>query len=441
MTPTTINTDIFHPPLPTIPGKPLPWQNLHGASIALALSNAIAQSQQPVLLIAPDSLSAANLITELNFFAPEIPVLSLPHWETLPYDHFSPHQDITSERLAALYRIPTLSQGVIITTAATVIHRLSPRDFLGAHSFLLKRGDQLNIEHFRNHLTKSGYYAVSQVRSPGEFAIRGSIIDLFPMGSHTPFRIDLLDDEVDSIRLFSAETQRSLEKINEIRLLPAKEFPLSEAAIEQFRQNWRSQFSGNPLKCPIYQDISEGICPPGIEYYLSFFFTSTASLFDYLPANTLILTLGNIHAKITEFWQEITLRYEQLRFDQSRPLLQPEQLFIPVNACMAALKNYLRITCDLSTLPASTPPATGQFTTAPAPTLEVQHKAAHPLAALNQFITDYSGRILFCAESAGRREVLLQLFNSIALTPTYFPSWQAFITSDEPYGITVTPIE
>ena len=247
------HTDIFNPPVPEAQGKSLVWKNLHGASIGLALSEAIRQEKRPMLIIASDSLAVSYLTEELSFFGGNSEkILSFPDWETLPYDHFSPHQDIISDRLAALSQIPGLQAGAIITTVQTLMHRLPPRTYLDGHSFLLKTGDMLNPDILRTRLTTAGYHAVSQVREHGEFAIRGSIIDLYPMGSKTPYRIDLFDNEVDTIRTFSPDTQRTLEKMQEIRLLPAKEFPLTDEAIEFFRQGWRSQFTGNPLKSAIY---------------------------------------------------------------------------------------------------------------------------------------------------------------------------------------------
>lgn len=430
--------DIFHPPLPQQPGERLLWKNLHGASIGLALSHALQDAKRPALIIAPDSLYVSHLLEELEFFSGKPDALLLfPDWETLPYDHFSPHQDIISDRLSALHRLPSLQHGAMITTLSTLMHRLPPRDYLDGHSFILKVGDKLNIDILRTRLDKAGYRHTSQVREHGEFAIRGSIIDLFPMGNKTPFRIDLFDDEVDSIRLFSPDTQRTLEKITDIRLLPAKEFPLTEEAIERFRQTWRSQFSGNPLKSPIYQDISEGICSPGIEYYLPFFFAQTATLFDYLPQNTLIVTIGDVQTKAEEFTQEIVSRYEQARYDTSRPLLAPDQLFLSP----AFVKSALTATHPLLEINNTSLKDGIAFATAPAPTLDINHKATQPLAPLQQFSTDYQGRILFCAETMGRREVILQLFRSISLTPTFFPSWEAFLASDAARGIVVTPIE
>ncbi len=429
-------TDIFHPPLPISAEKSIAWTNLHGASVGLAISNIIHETHHPTLIIVPDSLYAAHLTEQIEFYLGNSDkILVFPDWETLPYDHFSPHQDIISDRLAALYRMPELTSGFILTTVSTLLHRLAPRQFLDGHHFHLKKGDTLNIDILRTRLANAGYHSVSQVREHGEFAIRGSIIDLFPMGSTTPFRIDLFDDEIDTIRDFSPETQRSGEKLDEIRLLPAKEFPITEEAIERFRQAWRSRFPGNPLKCPTYQDISDGICAPGIEYYLPLFFEQTTDLFHYLPSNTTIMTIGDIQNKADEFWQEIQLRYNQAKYDIHRPLLPPDDLFISKTDITAALNNYARIYINY---PYNSSVA---FATSPAPQLEINHKAAKPLEALETYLSNTSGRVLFCAETLGRREVLLQLFRSISLHPVYFTSWQSFLESNEPYGIVVAALE
>lgn len=430
------HTDIFHPPVPTTQGESTVWKNLHGASVGLALSEAIRQTKRPMFIIAPDSLTVSYLLEELNFFSGNSEkILAFPDWETLPYDHFSPHQDIISDRLTVLSQMPHLQEGAIITTMQTLMHRLMPQHYIDAYSFFLKTGDTLNPDILRTRLTTAGYHAVSQVREHGEFAIRGSIIDLFPMGSKTPYRIDLFDNEVDTIRTFSPDTQRTLDKMPEIRLLPAKEFPLTEEAIEHFRQGWRSQFAGNPLKCATYQDISEGIASPGIEYYLPLFFEKMASLFDYLPNNAAIVTIGDLQTQASSFWQEITERYEQGRHDMMRPLLSPQQLFISIEQMHTALKQYPRISINQQNKHEVT------FNTKAAPVLDINYKAAQPLAPLKQFITEYKGRILFCAESLGRREVLLQLFNGIALKPKYVKSWQEFLSITDPYAITVAPLE
>ena len=432
------SSDIFKPTAPLLATEKIQWKNLNGASLGLALASLITNVTRPILIIAPDNLSVSRLMEELQFFRTQddSPILLFPDQETLPYDHFSPHQDIISERLATLYQMPNLQHGAMITTINTLMQRLPPKDFIDGHSFMLKVKDKLNIDIFRTRLGNAGYHAVSQVREHGEFAIRGSIIDLFAMGTNTPFRIDLFDDEVDSIRLFSPETQRTMETVQEIRLLPAKEFPFDDDAIERFRQAWRNQFSGNPIKCPIYQDISEGISSAGIEYYSPLFFTHTATLFDYLPDQTIVVTIGDIAAKADEFWQEINLRYNQNQYDITRPLLPPMQLFISTSGVFEAVNQLplIKINADNNR-------SGNYFDTSPAPTLEINHKATQPLAALADYVAKYPGRILFCAESLGRREVILQLFRGISLSPPYFHTWQDFLTSDSRAGIVVTPIE
>lgn len=430
-----MNADIFHPPLPNDNEKRIAWKNLHGSSTGLPLSYAIAESKRPILIVAPDTLATSHLLDELNFYGNRPTLLQFPDWETLPYDHFSPHQDIISDRLTTLHRLPTLREGAVITTIATLMHKLPPKDYLDKYSFLLKIGDIINTDIFRTRLVNAGYYSVSQVREHGEFAIRGSIIDLFPMGSKTPYRIDLFDNEVESIRVFSPETQRSTDKISEIHLLPAKEFPLTEEAIEHFRTAFRNQFSGNPLKSPIYQDISEGINSPGIEYYLPLFFEETATLFDYLPNNALVITLGDTNAKAAEFWQEIEMRYNQAKYDISRPILTPQHIFIPVQSVIDSLAKYAAVQINDGT-------SSGyEFATKPAPSLDINHKASEPLAPLKHFVADYKGRILFCAETLGRREIILQLFRTISLSPKFFHSWQEFLASDEQQGIAVAALE
>lgn len=438
---TTQNANIFNPPLPQN-GHSYVWRNLHGSSIGLALASAISQANYPLLIVVPDNLFASRLLDDFQFFAPkdQHSIMLFPDWETLPYDYFSPHQDIISERLATLFRLMSIRNGAVIVTISTLLHRLAPRDYLEGQGFFLKVGDQLNIDILKTRLIKANYRHVNQVKEHGEFAIRGSIIDLFPMGSQTPFRIDLFDKEIDSIRIFAIETQRSTEKVQEIHLLPGREFPMNEQAIEFFRQQWRSHFVGNPLHCPVYQDISEGLNSPGIEYYLPLFFDKTNSLFDYLPSDTCVVTIGNISLKIAEFWQEISSRYEQGRFDTSRPLLSPEKMFLPVPELDNLIANYsiIKIINDQEKINCK---QLFDFNISPLPVLNIQHKTTEPLKLLQEYITSYAGRLLFCVETLGRREIILQLFKSITLQPVYFPSWQEFLASSNRFGLVVTPLE
>lgn len=436
---TTPYANIFQPPLPPHDNVSYAWENLYGASLGLALSHAIAQSDDPLLIIVPSSLLVSRLMDDIQFFNGETStvVTIFPDWETLPYDYFSPHQDIISERLSTLFRLMTTRKIAIITTISTLMHRLSPREYLDGQGFFLNVGDSLNIDVLRTRLIKANYRSVGQVREHGEFAIRGSIIDLFPMGSHTPFRIDLFDNEVDSIRIFSTETQRSADKVEDIHLLPGREFPLTEESIERFRENWRLSFAGNPLKCPIYQDISEGICAPGIEYYLPLFFDKVATWFDYLPDQTRIVKIGDLSYQINEFWKEIHSRYEQGRFDALRPLLPPEKIFISTDKLNECLRKYSTITVSDHFQKKNV----FSFPTTHLPSLNMHHKSADPLILLKQFIANFSGRILFCVETMGRREIVLQLLKSIPLQPHYFSSWQTFLSSSEQFGIVVGPLE
>jgi len=394
------------------------WNGLAGASLSLALSDlATETTNKPILIIAPDSLTAARLVDEMRFFS-QIPdrIIAFPDWETLPYDHFSPHQDIISDRLTVLHQLLAGQPCVIVTTIATIMHKLSPTDYLDKNSFVLHKGEKIILDKLRARLTSAGYQHVTQVREHGEFAVRGSIIDLFPMGCAAPFRIDLLDDEVDSIRTFSPETQRTIEVIDKINLLPAKEFPMTDEAIELFRQNWRNQFSGNPTKCPTYQDISDGISSPGIEYYLPLFFANTATLFDYLPSDTQVIAFGELETGAQSFKTEIDERYEQLHHDISRPLLPPEQLFISYQDIAHRCKQHDSPACDLKT------EALPRF---------------ESIKAVVPFVESFEGRVLFCAESTGRREMLLQALGALGIHPKVVGDWKDVYTS----GLLVAPIE
>ncbi len=424
------------PPLPNKAAEVDHWAALPGASLSLVLSSVLDQHKHPVLIIAQDSLTAARLDQELVFFQRNSEsLLHFPDRETLPYDRFSPHQDIISERLATLYKMPALKQGGVITTISTLLHRLSPQSFLEAHTFLLARGDKLDLPATRERLVKAGYNCVNQVREHGEFAVRGSIIDLYPMGSKLPYRIDLFDNEVDSIRTFYPDSQRSLATVEKIQLLPAKEFPLNEEAIEYFRHAWRSQFTGNPLQTSLYQDVSEGISPPGIEYYLPLFFEETALLFDFLSKDTLIVCVGDIEEAAKHFWQELNQRYEERRHDKTHPLLEPEKVFISPEAFFKQLDTYPRIEI-------STRSTKGyNFNITATQPLLIDHKAPKAEAALQTFLSNYTGRSLFSTESTGRREILLQTLQQISIFPTVYPSWQAFLEDDKPYGVTVAPLE
>ena len=281
------------PSLPATAGKQH-WGNLPGAALSLAIAEAASNAKRFTLLLTADSQSAERLQEELSFFAPDLPVLHFPDWETLPYDLFSPHQDIISQRIAALYRLPELKHGVLVVPITTALHRLAPKRFLLGSSLVMQVGQQLDVNQMRGNLEAAGYRCVDTVYEHGEFAVRGALIDLFPMGSSQPYRIDLFDDEIETLRTFDPETQRSIDKVESIKLLPAREFPLEKKAVTDFRGRFRERFDVDFRRCPIYQDLSTGITPAGIEYYLPLFFEETATLFDYLPADTQVFSLPGI---------------------------------------------------------------------------------------------------------------------------------------------------
>ncbi|CAM4387492.1 MAG: Transcription-repair-coupling factor [Legionellaceae bacterium] len=432
------NLNLFEPHIPQKERQCLYWKNLSGSAISLAISNLATKINHPCIIITPDMQSALQLETEIKFYNSNLPIFNFPDWETLPYDNFSPHQDIISQRIETLYHLPHLKQGVLIVPIKTLMQRLAPQYHVQTTTFHLKIGDSLHREQLRKNLEEAGYRCVTEVMEHGEFAIRGSLFDLFPMGSPVPYRIDLLDDEIDSIRTFEPETQRSLTKIEQIQALPAQEFPLTEESITSFRQKWRNRFSGNPTNCPIYQDISQGANAAGIEYYLPLFFEKTATLFDYCPTQSLFILLDNLMPTAQTFWAEINERYEQLKYDVTRPVLTPMEIFTPIDEIFQFINTFKQI--RISSADNSTN-AYQLINDAPTPNLTINNKQEEPLKLLEHFIAENPHRILFCAETAGRREALLTLFKKINLIPTPVNHWNDFLTNNISLGITIAPIE
>nr|WP_218572922.1 transcription-repair coupling factor [Pseudomonas sp. R-28-1W-6] len=426
------------PKLPAASGKQH-WGNLPGAALSLAIAEAASAAKRFTLLLTADSQSAERLQEELAFFAPQLPVLHFPDWETLPYDLFSPHQDIISQRIAALYRLPQLKHGVLVVPISTALHRLAPTRFLLGSGLVLDVGQKLDVDEMRARLEAAGYRCVDTVYEHGEFAVRGALIDLFPMGSETPFRIDLFDDEIETLRTFDPETQRSVDKVESIRLLPAREFPLDKKSVTDFRGRFRERFDVDFRRCPIYQDLSTGITPAGIEYYLPLFFEDSATLFDYLPADTQVFSLPGIEKAAEHFWSDARSRYEERKVDPERPLLPPVDLFLPVEDCFARLKSWPRVVVDQADI--ETGVGRERFDARALPDLAIQAKASEPLAALRRFIEEYPGRVLFCAESAGRREVLLELLARLKLKPVEVGGWPEFAESKSRLGICIAPLD
>lgn len=432
----------LQPILPKKSGERQFWSELYGLGASLAIYSSAQQYEGPIVVVTPDMQTATNLEYELNFFASknkQLPILTFPDWEILPYDTFSPHQDIISQRLLTLYKLPSLQKGIVIVPINTLMHQLTPRSYVESFTFVLRKKDLLDIIALRSRLEQSGYRHVSQVMEHGEFSVRGSLIDLFPMGSSQPFRIDLFDNEVDSIRIFEPDTQRSSEIIDEIRLLPAKEFPLTEDAITLFRQNWRTKFSGNPMLAPLYESVTKGQFAAGIEYYLPLFFQETQTFFDYFAQKSIIFHIGTIEEKANQFWHEVSERYEQLSHDITRPILPPTDILLQTQQVFERMKEFSQIIIAEEKL---TPKSNHiNFNCAPPATLQINSKSEKPLSAIENYLENTSGRTLFCAETLGRREVLLELLEGVQIKPDLFSSWAEFLESDSKLGMVVAALE
>ncbi|MEO5655067.1 MAG: transcription-repair coupling factor [Nitrosospira sp.] len=429
----------------TIPqcGSMTRYDHFDGSGDALALAK-LAQEAKPIAIIAASALAAQRLLEEIPFFAPELKTRLLPDWETLPYDTFSPHQDLISDRLATLYQLMSGACDVLIVPVTTALYRMPPRAYLAAHTFFLKRGETLNLNTLRGQMTLAGYSHVTQVLSPGEYSVRGGLVDLFPMGSPLPYRIDLLDNEIETIRTFDVDTQRSVYPVTEIRLLPAREFPLDEEARSRFRGSFREHFEGDPSKSRIYRDISKGATPAGIEYYLPLFFEDTATIFDYLPQTTLLCLHHEIHPAVENFWRDTQSRYQLLRGDSDHPLLQPGELFVTTEAFFGALKPYARIEIPSD---AQTSKAEAQSWTRSLPPLQIDRRADNPAERLDIFIAEFTsefaspgGRTLLLAESLGRRELIADHLKQYGLDIDICDDYAQFRSGDKSFMLGVGPL-
>ncbi|OKY25318.1 transcription-repair coupling factor [Thalassotalea sp. PP2-459] len=444
----TKSNTLFQPTLPNRKGKNADkkaWQNLLGSSATLAIYHAALQTEKPILLLTHDTPSALKFEQELRSINAnnQVPICLFPDWETLPYDTFSPHQDIISQRLATLYQLSRMKQGIVIVPTATFIQRLAPKAYLESNSLLIKKGDRKDLHQMRVELEASGYRCVDQVMEHGEFSARGAILDLYPMGSNKPFRLDFFDDEIEEIRHFDPESQRSKEQIETIDLLPAHEFPTDKDGINTFRRQYREQFSGTIDKESIYHQVSNGILPAGIEYYLPLFFEQTDTLCDYLAPDTIVLMSGDIEKSLANYWHDIEYRYEDRKYDLTRPLLPPEQLFLSETDLYVALKPFDRITIEATANnEASSTRGIVSYDVKPLPNITVNHQSKDPFDLLNGFINEKSshGKTLFVAESQGRRESVLELLKRNNLTPPLFDTIADFIDSEHPIGITVNAL-
>ena len=429
---------------PALPGRTqaLTWGRLYGDSLALAVANAASIAGNLVVVVAPNMQKVDRLEADLGFFAGDhdVPLLTFPDWETLPYDAFSPHQDIVSQRLETLQRLPSLASGLLVLPASTLMQRVAPARYLTANTLLLHAGQKLDRDAMRRELEQAGYQCVSQVMEHAEFAVRGSLLDLYPMGAPLPYRIDLLDEEIESIRTFDPDTQRSVDKVESIRLLPAREFPLDDAAVSRFRQAFRARFEGDPQRCNLYREVSQGLAPNGGEYYLPLFFDQTATLFDYLPDDSLLIELPGARDGAEDFWKQVQDRYEQRRYDLERPILAPADLYLPPTELAQRLEAYAGVRTQQFEQQ-QTSAASVNFCTRALPDLSIKPRASQPAEQLLSFSHQFEGRVLFTAESPGRREHLAEILRSYGLRPKTVDGWQTFLASGDPVALTVAPIE
>ena len=384
---------------------------------------------KPLVIFTEDMATAQRLKEEIPFFSSHLSISLLTDWETLVYDHFSAHHDLISERLATLWQLHQHLADIILIPIATALMRLAPVHYLNAHTFFIQKKQKISLEKFAQRLNLAGYQHVSQVFSPGEFTIRGGLIDLYPMGAEMPYRIELFDEEIESIRTFDPETQRSIQTLEEIRLLPAREFPLDEAGCKTFRQRFREVFEGDPSRSIIYKDISKGIAPAGIEYYLPLFFEKTADLFDYLPPESLLVLYPNVQAVAQSFVAETATRYRLLSHNPERPILPPDMLFISFDTFFSRIKAYRRFLLE------STPSSIE-----PIPPVAINRHAENPIAPLQAFIRKFSGRVLILAESAGRRETMLSLFKEYGLRLELFDNLEHYQIQPAQIGLLVAPL-
>ena len=404
------------------------WLNLSQGSLPLALARYLPHKRLKVVLT-QDAEQALRLQTAWRFFRPHDTAVFLPDWETLPYERFSPHQDLVSERLSALWQIKSGAADVLFVPVATAMQKLPPVPFLAGRTFWLKTGQTLDIGRLKTDLVDAGYNHVSHVVAAGEFAVRGGIVDLFPMGSEMPYRIDLFDDEIDSIKTFDTDTQRTISPVSEIRLLPAHEFPTDSEAQKIFRSRFREEVDGNPNDAAVYKAVSKGHFGAGVEYYLPLFFENELeTLFDYIGEDALFVSLGDVHAEANRFWSDVKSRYAMAQGDETYPPLLPQHLYLSADVFAGRLKNYGQVLPDVS----------GKEHTLP--DLAVNRQSDEPLQALKDFQTTFEGRILLCAESLGRRETMLGFLQQNGLKAKPVSDWQGFLSAHEPLMITVAPL-
>ncbi|HWJ35500.1 MAG TPA: transcription-repair coupling factor [Steroidobacteraceae bacterium] len=431
---------LIDPGLPTADFPLIKWGKLYGAAAALCVAEAAAIAAGPLIVITQNSRDAEALSDEIAFFVRErLPVRVFPDLETLPYDSFSAHPDITSARLATLAELPRARKGVWLVAIDTLLQRLAPRSYIEAHSLKVHVGETLDLDALRARLTLAGYAAVTQVVAHGEFAVRGSLLDVFPMGSDSPYRIDMLDRDVETIRHFDPDTQRSGEKLDRIQLLPARETPLNPDAVREFRRRYRLRFTGDLTEQAVYRDVSAGQASGGLEFFLPLFFDRTSHLFEYLPPTSTVVDMNEASGSADAIWNGIVERHEQLRHDRHRPILDPSELYLPPAEFQTEFAAWQRIDLRTFEWPPETPGRVQNFASAAPALVRIDPRAEQPAAELEAHLASSPARILLAAESAGRRELLLDLLRGRGIHAKVFDSFASFVASDQKLGVAVSP--
>ncbi len=430
---------LLNPVLPA-QGQHISWSNLHGAALGMAIAQAARQFHGIMVIVLEDQRQLQILETEINYFlsaSDRIPLFNFPGWECLPYDIFSPHQDIISERLRLLGRLSGLQRGILLIQTADLMQRLPPPDYVLGHTFSLQQSQRINLDCLKARLADAHYCSVNQVMSPGEFAIRGGLVDVYPMGAQWPFRLDLFDDELESIRLFDPDSQRSKERVATIELLPAREFPMTAAGIRQFRSSFRRCFEGDPRKQPVYNEVTLGNTPPGIEFFFPLFFAHTATFFDYIQDSAVFIKTREFTASTQTCWAEINDRYANAGYDPARKVLPPSRLYIEPEEIDRRIRDY----ASIENTHTDDPAATWCASTNHNKQFPVDSRKAAPHAELIAHLKRSDNKKLIMAETAGRSEALAGVLRNNGLAVRQVDGFGAFVTQQIELALAVGPLE
>jgi transcription-repair coupling factor (superfamily II helicase) len=415
------------------------WSGLHGSALALAMLSAARAHRGVTLLVTRSSHQAQLLARDLQLLAvSSLPVLQFPDHETLPYDPFSPHPDIVAERLKTLAALSSLQQGLLLVPVSSLVQRLPPASYILQRSFSIATGQALVIDEFRQRLHHAGYEASDQVYQAGQYTVRGSILDLFPSGSPVPFRLDLFDEEIDSIREFDPESQRSTGKVRQIELLPAREYPADKVSLDEFRRAFRNRFDVDTRKVTLYQDLRSDIHPQGLEQYLPLFFNETSSILDYLPGPPQLVLQDGIYKAAEDQARRTRERWEQRRYDIERPLLDPEELFFSTENLRQRLDEFSTVHLPG---PEERRRSAPLFLSEPAPDVRIHERGKSAASELLEFIDTFKGRILFAADTPGRREVLRTTLTAFGVKPRLYETYAAFHGEGTQLGLAVLPVD